>query len=326
VFILLIAFNYLGFAQIDKENFEKIFDQELNDSKYTPRENHSSKYLHCTPQEVPVWILNPPASDNQGIIALGISDPGMDSTDGWNQALLRAQIMANIFRKNTTQLLCDFFLNEQNNTQQVVYEHYSRIVTYLPDSLSQFEILNSFKNNYDETFVLIRYTPPTQINPSMLKTVFLELYRNEVENSIYGNFESVYELLVKDSNKSNTHFLSYQFTEYGPRSSADGYYNHQDYIIPIYSLNYKLVLNQSEESLQLAHGFWPAYLKSTINTILAIAKQKPENIKVMGDKYQTNSYEKLTRGLSENKLSFRFTGLTIADKSLEIKLDEFPVE
>lgn len=322
--MLLLAINFCGFAQLDKENFEKIFDKEFDESKYTHRENHSSKYLHSAIQEIPAWFLNPPLSSDNQIIALGISDPGMDSITGWNQALIRAQIMANIFRKNTTQLLCDFFLNEKDNTQQVVYEHFSRIVTFMSDSANEFEVLESYRNAYDETIILISFTPSMHVDPARLKTVFMELYRNEVENSIYGKYESVYELLVNDSNKNNSEFLKYQFTEYGPRTSAEGFFNNEEYVVPIYSLSYKLTDNQT--TIQYAHGLWQGYLKSTINSILAIAKQKPENIKVMGDKYKADSYEKLTRGLSVNKLSFTFAGFDLSNEKLAIKLIELSVE
>ena len=42
-------------------------------------------------------------------------------------------------------------------------------------------------------------TSPIAVNDSLKKKVLIETYRNETETSIYGTYESVYELLVKEN-------------------------------------------------------------------------------------------------------------------------------
>ncbi len=323
LFLFTFLFAAQGFSQFDKEKFEEIFEKETTDDKYNSRDNHSSKYLHKPTQHLPSWFYSPPISNNNSIIAMGISDPGLDSADAMKMAIYRAEIMANILRKSTSQLLCDFFLNDKTNSQQIVYEHFSRIITKMPDSVQGLNVVNSFRTEYDETIVLIRYQPLDKVSHLKLNTVFFELYKNETQNSIYGNYESIYELLVKKSNVNSSVPMFYQLTEYGPRNDVIGAIDTLEYKVPIYSLIYA---SDSAKNISFSHGLWKEYFKATTNHILNVARKKPENIKVMGDKYQTDSYEKLTRGLSVNKMRFVYEGIKIENNILSVKLKEITLD
>lgn len=327
LFMLCLFFHQTADAQFDQEKFEKIFEEETGgDKKYSERKNHSAKYSYEKSQALPQWFFTPPIADGGSIVAIGISDPGLDSADAVNMAIYRAQLMANVLRKSTTQLLCDFFLNDQSSAQQIVYEHFSRILTQMPDSAGGVEIIETYTNAFDETMVLINYKPP-EVSPDLrLNKVFLELYKNETEASIYGGFESIYELQVKhNGNKQPSMF--YQLTEYGPRNNVVGAVYDINYDVPIYSLSYTCMVSDSINKMHLSHGLWKEYFKSVINNVLMAARQKPENIKIMGDKYQeeaiqSDTYEKLTRGLSVNKMSFVLEGIKPFEHTFAVSLRE----
>lgn len=330
ILVLCLALSSNLFAQFDKEKFEEIFNEETSqDDKYSSRESHSNLYTHVPAQTIPQWVYAPPVSSSGSIVALGISDPGLDSTDAFQMATYRACVMANILHKNTTQLLCDFFLNEVLASQQIVYEHFSRIITQMPDSVSSYNILETYTNAFDETFVLIEYNPFEKRESLNLNTIFFELYKNETEHGLYGGYESIYELLVKrNGNKYSP--MMYQLTEYGPRNSVVGSIYGIDYEVPIYSLSYNYQMADSVTKFHLSHGIWKEYFKSTTNYILSVAREKPENIKVMGDNNkadynQSDSYEKLTRGLSVNKLAFVFEGIRVTNDQLSVSLREVPI-
>lgn len=313
-------------AQIDKENFEKTFNEELNDDKYSKRENHSGKYQYTKPQQVPSWFVNPPTSQDNEVYAIGISDPEMDTTAGLEMALYRAQVMANVLNRSTTQLLCDFFLNEVDNSSDIVYEHFSRINARIPEE-NVFDIVNIYRNSYDETLILIKYTRPKYKRKDRMNPIKLEVYKNEIQSSRYGNFESIYELYVESNSITEPNPMFYQITEIGPRHDVVSAQQEDKKQVPIYQLQYVGLPNSdSTKANSFSHGLWKEYYKSLMSYIINKAREKPENIKHISDAYQQNSLEKLTRGISVNRMRFMLTGITAKGNSLHVSLQELPLK
>ncbi len=313
-------------AQLDKEKFEKIFDEEVNDSKYSERENHSGVYQHTAPQPVPEWFINPPVSENDFVYSIGISDPEMDTTAAFEMAVYRAQIMANVLHKSTTQLLCDFFLNEENNTTNIAYEHFSRVNAKIPFE-AEFEIAETYRNSFDETMVLIKYYPKKRIKHNNFNKIKLELYKSEIESTSYGNLESVYELWVQANSIATPDPMFYQITELGPRHDVVSSVENIQKDVPIYSLRYKgIPTADSVGHCNFSHGLWKEYFKSVVLFIINKAREKPENIQQVSDSYQKNSLEKLTRGISMNKMRFVLTNISALNNELKIDLKELPLK
>lgn len=325
--LILLAYSLVATAQIDKKKFEKIFNEETTSDKYTKRENHSGAYQFIPPQTVPEWFINPPTGNESTIYSIGISDPEMDTTEGMEQALFRAEIMANIFRKSTTQLLCDFFTNELNQSSDIVFEHFARVSSKLPAQKGNYEILNTYRNRFDETLVLIKYIPPKRIKANQLQTIRLELYRSEVETSSSGEYESIYELLVQPYSVEEPIPAFFQITEFGKRSEVISGINKSEKKVPIYSLKYKgIPMTDSTQTCFLSHGLWKDYYKSVLVKILDKAREKPENISFLGDNFNNESYQKLTRGVSINKMQFIVTEIKANQNQLNVSLKEVPLE
>ncbi len=324
LFLSIILYALTTSAQLDKENFEKIFEEETNNSKYSKRESHSGTYQYTLPQLVPRWFITPPVSNDSLIYSIGISDPEMDTVNALEMAVYRARVMANVLYKGTTQLLCDFFLNEVNNSSDIAYEHFSRINAKIPFN-DKFEIVETYRNSFDETMVLIKYYPPKNIEPNQFNRIKLEHYKSEIESSSYGNFESVYEFWVQANSDTIADPVFYQITKLGPRHdvmSAQGNIQKQ---VPIYSLQYKGIPSaDSTELCNFSHGLWKEYFKSTMVFIMSKAREKPENIKQITDSYQKNTFEKLTRGISMNKMRFVLTNISATNNKLKVTLQELP--
>lgn len=323
--IAVIAYSHQLLAQFDEEKFEKIFDQEITDKKYIDRENHSGVFLNVHPQGVPAWFINPPVSDGNDVYAIGISDPEMDSTEALAQAIYRAQVLANVLRKSTTQLLCDFFVNEVNHSSNVVYEHFSRINATIPIS-GNFELVNTYRNSFQETLVLIKYYPANQLQSEQVHRIKMELYKNEVQSTAYGNFQSVFELWVQSNTPDMSDPMFYQLTELGTRYDVNSVHNNIEKHIPIYKLPYAgIPSNDSAKFSYFSHGLWKEYFKSVMTHIISKAREKPENIQYLGDAFQKNSYEKLTRGISINKMRFVVTGMSVFNNELKVAMRELPL-
>ncbi|MBI9066451.1 MAG: hypothetical protein JEZ09_04095 [Salinivirgaceae bacterium] len=327
IFAIFLLINSICFAQNDKDRFKEVFDSEIADETTLDRSSHSGRYQHTVAQQVPDWFINPPTSDGQSMYAVGISDPGMDTIQGLEMALFRAEIMANIFRKSTTQLLCDFFLNEQDQSNSIVYEHYSRITTKLPNSKGNYDIIKSYRNEYDETMVLIVYNPPTKVVSNELYPIRFELYKNETESSTYGVFESVYEIVVKSNSYEIPDPVFYELTELEDRSEVVSKSFEEEIKVPIYSLAYMgIPSSDSVKQCYFSHGLWKEYFKSVMVYIIKKAREKPENISFLGDKYNVESYQKLTRGVSVNKMRFALTGFCFENGKLKAKMTELALE
>jgi hypothetical protein len=329
---LLIVFFFVtthlfAVGQIDRKRFENIFDEETNNDKYSKRENHSGVYQFVPPQDLPDWFVSPPISSGSDIFSIGISDPEMDTTEALEQAILRAEIMANVFRKATTQLLCDFFSNEVNQSNQIVFEHFARVSAKLPNQTGNYELVNTYRNRFDETLVLIKYIPPKRVRANQLQTIKLELYRSEVETSSIGEYESIYELIVQPESVSEGRPAFFQLTELGKRSDVVSGKDKEEKQVPIYSLKYTgLPMADSAKACFLSHGLWKDYYKSALIQMLEKAREKPENISYLGDNYNSESFQKLTRGVSVNKMRFVLTGIKGEQNQLKVTLKEIPLE
>jgi hypothetical protein len=325
IFVTVLAYSHQLLGQFDQEKFERIFDQEVTDTKYTDRENHSGVYLNVAPQEVPAWFINPPVSDGNDVYAIGVSDPEMDSTEALDQAIYRAQVIANVLRKSTTQLLCDFFVNEVNHSSNVVYEHFSRINATIPIS-GVFELVNTFRNKFDETIVLMRYFPTDSMKPEQYDRIAMELYKNEIQSTAYGNFQSVFEIRVQPNTADRIDPMFYQLTELGTRYDVQSVYENQEKSMPIYKLSYTGIPNNDSATFSyFSHGLWKEYFKSVMIQIISKAREKPENIQYLGDAFQKNSYEKLTRGISINQMRFVVTGMSVFNNELKVAMRELPL-
>ncbi len=334
IILFLVSYFWLHSleAQTDKKKFEKIFEQETSDPKYNTRENHSSAYLHTPSQTVPSWFINPPVSTTDAVYAIGISDPGMDTTQALETAIYRAQIIANVLYFSTTQLLCDFYVDEAQNTSDVVYEHFSRINAKLPHK-ADFEIIEKYRDKFDETLVLIKYHAQKKIKASKSNKINLEIYKNEVSSTAYDNFESVYEMLIKANSKNDPDPAIYQLTELVKRYDVLTSVNGDSINIPIYNLPY-LGLTNPADSIGLcyfSHGLWKEYLKSIMVYIISKAREKPEKIQLLGEGFNNensdgSSYEKLSRGISQNNMRFVLTHIEATKDNLNVTLQEIPLD
>jgi hypothetical protein len=321
MFTLLVVNSAL--AQINKSNIEKIFDEETIDEKYTKREHHSGKYLYVPTQTVPGWFVNPPAAEGNSVFAIGISDPEPDTVKALNSAIYRALVIANVLHKNTTQLLCDFYVNDDNKYQDVVYEHFSRINAKLPLD-ADYTVVSKYRNKYDETMVLVKYNPPKRIKHNEFYRIRIELYRNEIESSASGSFESVYEMQVLSDAVTKYVPVFYQLTELGNHSAVVSGMDTVPADVPIYSLKYSgIPVNDSTVKVcSFSHGLWKEYFKSITVFIIAKSREKPENISYLDETYQYNNTQKLTRGISSNRMQFVISKIYGNKIGLNVKLKE----
>ncbi len=313
----LLLFSINTFSQLNGSRFDEVLAESGEEGISGTSNGRSSRYYTTKAQSVPKWFFHLPVSQN-AVYAIGISDPEMDSTLGFEQALTRAKLLAGISCKSLTQLLCDFFYDETGGIQNVAFENYSRIKANALATANA-EIVQSYRNQFDETLVLIKISPC--VSPlEKENSIYLEVYKSEVESSVHGDFESIVELGINENTTYQPTF--YQSTELGGRFSILSVHDTLKHELPIYNLSYHIPCGDSTQTIHLSHGLWKEYVASLANNIIHLAKNKPENIKVLSDRYQTTSYQKLTRGISNNMLYLNITGVSWKNDAFEVSLIE----
>lgn len=307
-------------AQEEKDKyFKDVFSKEIEykDDKMS-RESHSSKYTYTHPQRIPEWCNNLPASSDRSVYALGISDPGLDSAIARPQALQRAEIMANIFRKSTVQLLCDFYEGGDDNIRKSIYEHGAQLYTYLPECTDCSQVLYETQNAFGEYIILINYNPPRFISKKKLSTVRSEVYKSDVSRNRSGEFKIIYELLLMNKYRLLQQPAFYEYTELGRHLEVRSMAENDTLFVPIYSLKY---ITDSSQII-LSHGLWQSYFKSSIDQILDMARSKPENVRYLEDDFNQNEQKKQVLGKSENLIKVSLNGLSFKKEEFCIKITE----
>ena len=322
----ILFFSYNSIAQLNKESFKEIFEQEEIDLKYTKRNSHSNLYQHTPAQRVPKWLVNLPQPANNELYSIGISDPAMDSTNAVEMAIYRARVMASIFEYSTTRLLCDFFKNEDNGTNNIMYENFSRITSQMPLN-DDFEVVKVSVNRFNETIVLLKAKISHKPNYIRYNKIELEFFKNETESSTYGEIESIYELRIEPDSIASLKPMFFQLTEFGKRSSIISGFNGPRNKVPIYGLKYTGIPNADSVKYSFfAHGLWNEYLKSVTEFILSKAREKPENIKYLTASHNRESIKNITRGISVNRMSFILSGIKVSNNHIKVSLIEQPLK
>lgn len=92
--------------------------------------------------------------------------------------------------------------------------------------------------------------------------------------------------------------------------------------VPIYSLKYSGIPTKDTVAVtcSFSHGLWKEYFKSIALFIVAKSREKPENITYLDDTYQYTNTQKLTRGISSNKMRFVITKIYGTKAGLNVEL------
>ena len=102
---LLFLFSLISFSsakEVEPDTFNeyreyrKTFDSEMKKYK-DPELKPMPKFRIISPEEIPPEFLYLPQSDQNRIVSIGISDPGMDKENGYDLALLRAKTLISFF-------------------------------------------------------------------------------------------------------------------------------------------------------------------------------------------------------------------------------------
>lgn len=139
---------------------------------------------------LPDWVLTPPFSPNNSCIySLGISDPGLNKTDAYDQALSRAKCLLN------TLLL----KSKPNKMMTIIMDGKTEVISknLLINSYhgANFEVGNTFYTEFNEAIVQLKYSfvdrPGSVKRDSVFVKSVLTFYSATTANSSELNLEFV---------------------------------------------------------------------------------------------------------------------------------------
>lgn len=150
--------------QLDKdfESFRDFFETQFQEgdnpsSVDTVKPVNTKKYY--PPSELPVWFFRDWKDYGEQNVGLGISDPGMDSIKGFNQALSRALAMIALSAYcQIENVLDNYYLDKEKSKTLGKFNSFTSIITQLSFQHENINILQQHNNSNRETILLIALT------------------------------------------------------------------------------------------------------------------------------------------------------------------------
>jgi hypothetical protein len=339
--LLVTAINFFAsvvvFAQIspvsdteaDYHQFNQIFIKETEKSG---SDSGGIKILH--PSSLPGWLYQFPASGIGISYALGISDPGMDTSVGFQLAVLRAKAVFAILHQSRVTSIIDNFSNEesQSRTDDFItkYENLYNIESSFIVGNTQFEIINRHFTSFGEAIVLMKFTEKPD-EEAIADTIRVLATAYQVERQKQNTFESEdrYEIslnllsLVNNTGQDGFHYLFKSVNNLVEIESSFGSGKHNfPYTVFRYTDNTDSSAPVPEHLnfQKLNYGLWKSYFQLVIQKIALLSHPLSGNLKQVGDEY-TSRNQNLSREITEALPSFIIKRICIRDNCLAMDLD-----
>lgn len=290
--------------------------------------------------QTPDWIRDIPLHGE--ITAVGISDPrlSVDSV-AQIQAEMRAKAMIAMLREVEVLYTSEHFQveTEEHRTYklQEIVEKLGKYSSRLPYHPDDFHIVESFKNENKEQFVLMAWDDRAEAKNSVLN-VYCEFYSKEYEVSntrAYAAAE-VAEIHITDSTpegvKSYTCMLEFDGRDVSMSTTTNGF----KYDPPGYVYRYRKTsdlenINQFDVSSSLEKGVWQALIRGFLHASSEDAKNYDSKIKNLDDMYRqaeesNESYEdatmqqELSRQVVKTDMTFFIHGMEIDQNVLFLNI------
>jgi len=318
LFTLLIALVVLLSPVLSQEkNFEKTFDKEINKKGRL----NSPKFKHISipwqPAELPGWFFSPPQN---GLYAIGISDPDMPRDSAYAMATVRAKAILGLLNKARVRYVKDSYSSVHEDTRSSLYKEkfdtYSKFDTKFKGDV---EIVDTFFTVYNEAIVLVKMKRDRRRNKRYVKAdiglVTIEF--------VYGDrfeYQNKYELEIKEyKGKSVLEDVYYNLYEVNKRYNYISRYQNQEFDCPgfYYKYNYPPA---GDKPVYVDNGLWKEYVKSFLREIQLMAEVQSFHLQQTGDSYSGKD-EKLYRQTANKNFSFTINNLSFKGDTLKLDLN-----
>lgn len=294
--------------------------------------------LNAQYYKLPQWTEDLPySSDNNGIYAIGCSDPRMEDTIlAQKLAEHRAITMAILCNNAKIYYASDYFEKKSEEYRWFVMKENIEELGKIESSgwvdKSNYQLIESYTNKNGETMVMIKYNPQVAKEPNFF--VSGEYYRQDFELSNTRAHETVRNIQIKTrwkpEDRSDTLHTSFQMTNYNNDITTEIIFDNNEIITPGYFYHYESnipdnfnIINYNT-SVTLLKGLWVAYIDSFMQSVLKTSKNYSSKMETVQDDYKVNindgitetTQESLARSVCKNTLSFVYGGMGINKNSL----------
>lgn len=313
----------------DKTKYEEnVFNKELGENDV---KQDKQRQFDLIPEKLPDWFFEPILLNPVRII--GISDPGLEKAEAYNQAIIRAKAIYALINFSSVSNISDDYTNLRESYDNKLFETKFQDFTTSKATISYNNsgilIADTFYTKYNEGIVLIEITNQNEdVNMDTIE-VRGEQLQIVTERSYKNEKIEFFNLFINDSKQvfdSIPAIAQYNFRRVNKNFDISSIYGSGNYDFPERSYNYLSAIDFVKDSTDtefqantLALGLWNAYLCGILNNITNLSKQLASQIKNSND-YYTLKNEGLIRTVARNKVHFEINKFKIIQNQIYIDL------
>jgi hypothetical protein len=329
--LLYISGNAYSQAPAPSTHFRNVFEKETKSKpdSYAFGNFKNIGYLSFFPDTLPAWFFNPPQNDLHRVYAVGISDPDLKPEEAFSQALYRAKTLAVLFNTSRVEYFRDVFTSAAEGDRYRGYRQrfdtYFRIsASQMADSL-QFTVLDQHLTRYNESIVLLAYTPATTTGAkfSRISAMASMLY---IEAQVGDAFEpqSSYDLVSEIQHSGmDSEKAAFNATRKGNREQTTSIYLENEIRFPLFVYRYSNPVWESYTKPMVCHsGLWGIYIRQMLEHITLTTEQTNLQMRSINQQSEPQATD-LAREISAKNMRINLIGLDIAPSGINfnIRLD-----
>jgi len=150
--------NSTNQTEKDYQKFKETLQEEVSEMAMDSTKS-SGIVLH--PASLPKWLFELPASNQNIMYSVGISDPGMTKEEALLLAELRAKTIISLLIYPKVSSLIDNFSNENSNQQAdefvTKYENLFNVLSSMASSKNNFNTVRQYFTSFNEAVVLLEF-------------------------------------------------------------------------------------------------------------------------------------------------------------------------
>jgi hypothetical protein len=311
-------------SEFDYQKFKKTYEKGVGSDTLI----QTDPILH--PASSPAIFRNSFKSDTGKLLAIGISDPGLERDLAIKLAMIRAKMIATLLAFPEVGILTDNYSNEDQAIQQADYaSRYSdfiHIKSLLPADSSSFHVEEIEFTSFGEAIVLVSYTKPCDNNKGYVMTE-ANIYQNERQKQDRFDAEGKIDITCTDKLSESTLLTSTygvisinNFSEINTiidNLILDFSYKNYRYVAD--SVNSPLSL-ENISSTKLTYGLWKAFAERFLKSVCQHSQNEAVNIQQVDDNYNLGN-QSLSRELMQSRYKFQLSDVIIYNNRLSVMIE-----
>lgn len=324
VHILIISSGVLV-AQNPSRHFMDIFEKETHADRSLPYGHFNNiRQLSFFPDTLPSWFFNPPASSPQQIYAVGISDPDLTADVAFEQALYRAKVLAILFNSSRIEYFRDVFTSVKHEDKYRAYRQ--RFDTYFKISASQlteekdFLIIDQHLTHYNESIVLVAYTPQSKAGPDEASTRISAIASMVyIETQIGEAYEpqSSVDLISEIRPQGDISLTaSFNTTQKGSREQTRSVFKDQEIYFPLFVYRYSNPFWEAYTKPLVSHsGLWGVYIQQMLQHLTLTTEQSDIRLRSLEQQTEPEATD-LAREISSKDMRINLFAVDFSQESI----------